>query len=429
MAPSARSCEKLLQSELELEAQHRIEAIAGTGLPKRILSVTQSYYPFQDRGGPAFKVRSISRMLAELGNRVTVVTADLGFADTKIASAGVVRCAQGWRTDLDGVEVIYLTTRARYRNLTVNPGVLSFCRNRLREFDIVHIYGLYDALGPVVAKYCRRFGIPYFVEPLGMTRLIDRGLLLKRLWRRLVTGYLEDASRMVVTSELEKAELVEDGFPTTQLLLRYNGIDQKEFSNLPLRSTFREKFGIRDDEPLVVFLSRLIPRKGADLLIEAMSQTGCDRIRLVIAGPEGEAGYVAFLRDKARMLGVDHRVLFLGPLYGADKKAALMDADVFALPSRYENFGNTAAEALACGTPVIVSDRCGIAPLIDQRAGLVTSYDANALAGALRELFGSAALYHRLKAGCPEVASELSWGRIIGQMQASYDEATEHVSH
>jgi glycosyltransferase involved in cell wall biosynthesis len=234
---------------------------------------------------------------------------------------------------------------------------------------------------------------------------------------------------MVVTSELEKAELVEDGFPTTQLLLRYNGIDQKEFSNLPLRSTFREKFGIRDDEPLVVFLSRLIPRKGADLLIEAMSQTGCDRIRLVIAGPEGEAGYVAFLRDKARMLGVDHRVLFLGPLYGADKKAALMDADVFALPSRYENFGNTAAEALACGTPVIVSDRCGIAPLIDQRAGLVTSYDANALAGALRELFGSAALYHRLKAGCPEVASELSWGRIIGQMQASYDEATEHVSH
>jgi glycosyltransferase involved in cell wall biosynthesis len=113
----------------------------------------------------------------------------------------------------------------------------------------------------------------------------------------------------------------------------------------------------------------------------------------------------------------------LGPSTEPTKRA-LIDADVFALPSRYENFGNTAAEAVACGTPVIVSDRCGIAPLIDQRAGLVTSYDANALAGALRELFGNTALYDRLKAGCPEVAEQLSWDRIIGQLQASYDEAT-----
>jgi glycosyltransferase involved in cell wall biosynthesis len=180
---------------------------------------------------------------------------------------------------------------------------------------------------------------------------------------------------------------------------------------------------------MVVFLSRLIPRKGADLLIEALPQTGCDKIRLVIAGPEGEAGYVAFLQDKARTLRVDHRVLFLGPLYGADKKAALIDADVFALPSRYENFGNTAAEAVACGTPVIVSDQCGIAPLIDQRSGLVTSYDVASLASALRELFGNTVLHHRLKAGCPEVASELSWDKIIGQMQASYAEAAEQVRH
>src|SRR5580704_16986242 len=111
--PFARSCEKRLQSKLELQPQHGFEAIGATGSPTRILSVTQSYYPFQDRGGPAFKVRSISRMLAELGNRVTVLTADLGFAHPTITSAEVVRCAQGWRSEVEGVEVIYLTMRSR----------------------------------------------------------------------------------------------------------------------------------------------------------------------------------------------------------------------------------------------------------------------------------------------------------------------------
>jgi alpha-1,6-mannosyltransferase len=96
---------------------------------------------------------------------------------------------------------------------------------------------------------------------------------------------------------------------------------------------------------------------------------------------------------------------------------------VFALPSRYENFGNAAAEAIACGTPAVVSDRCGIAPLIDQRAGLVTSYDAGAVARTLKELLNNSELYHRLKAGCSQVAEEISWDRLMAGMQDSYQEA------
>jgi glycosyltransferase involved in cell wall biosynthesis len=172
-------------------------------------------------------------------------------------------------------------------------------------------------------------------------------------------------------------------------------------------------------------LGRLIPRKGADLLIDALPQIGGDKIKLVIAGPEGESGYLALLRDKARMLGITKRVLFPGPLYENLQKEAYVDATVFALPSRYENFGNTAAEAIACGTPVVVSDRCGIAPLVDQRAGLVTSYDSQAVARTLKEMLDNSTLYQRLRAGCPQVAKEISWEGLVREMQDSYEKTKD----
>jgi glycosyltransferase involved in cell wall biosynthesis len=229
---------------------------------------------------------------------------------------------------------------------------------------------------------------------------------------------------MIATSEQERAELLAEGFPSDSVLLRHNGIDREEFRQLPPPGAFREKAGFGDDELFIVFLGRLIPRKGADLLIEALPQID-RKVKLVIAGPEGESGYLAFLRARALATGVGHRVLFAGPLYGKDKKSALADAWVFALPSRYENFGNAAAEAIACGTPAIVSDRCGIAPLVNQRAGLVTSYDSAAVARILKDLVENPELYQRLKAGCPQVAEEISWDRLVGAIQDSYREAID----
>ena len=137
---------------------------------------------------------------------------------------------------------------------------------------------------------------------------------------------------------------------------------------------------------------------------------------------------MAFLRDKAQKLGVSHQVRFPGPLYEDSQKEAYVDATVFALPSRYENFGNTAAEAIACGTPVVVSDRCGIAPLVDQRAGLVTSYDSHAVAEALKLLMNNPALYQRLKVGCPQVAKEISWDGLVRGMQDSYEQTIGSLS-
>jgi glycosyltransferase involved in cell wall biosynthesis len=390
----------------------------------RVLSVVQFYFPFQDRGGPVVKVPSLARGLAKRGHQVTVLTADLGLEGVNGFAGKAERCRWGWRWEDDGVEAIYLPTRGHYRAATLNPGVVGYCAASLRSFDVVHVYGLYDLLGPAAAYFCRRQGVPYVVEPMGMYRPIDRSLRLKRLWHSVIGKELVGgATRVVATSDIERLQLLEGGIPESKVVVRYNGIDLSLFTSPPPRGTFRSKWKIPPDQPLILFLSRLIPRKGADILIEAFARACPESGRLVIAGPEGETGYRAYLEKCTKESGMETRVLFTGPLYDDDKKAALADADVFALPSRYENFGNAVAEAVASGVPVIVTDACGIHSLIENRAGLVIPSKKEELSDALRRLIYDRELYERLKAGCGGVVDELSWDRLTEQMEGYYADA------
>ena len=129
----------------------------------KILAVTQSYFPFLERGGPAVKVRALARGLAARGHEVTVLTADLGHGRRDdLGQLG----AWGWRTEEGNLETIYVPTALTFRALTFNPRLPRFCRDRLSSYDVVHIYGLYDLLGPAVAWYARRRRLPYLVEPM-----------------------------------------------------------------------------------------------------------------------------------------------------------------------------------------------------------------------------------------------------------------------
>ncbi len=390
----------------------------------RILKVVQAYYPFQEKGGPVVKVRALARGLVQRGHQVTVLTADLGLSKRAGLNMNFDRCEWGWRSEQDGVEVIYLSTLGHYRALTINPLVIGFCRSSLRGFDLVHFYGLYDLLGPAVSSSCRRQGIPYVIEPMGMYRPIDRAFLLKNLWHcSMGTAFWRNAAQIVATSEMEQQELLADGVPPHKLVVRHNGIDARESSSLPPRGAFRASWNVPPDEPLILFLSRLIPRKGADILIEAFARVCPGSGRLVIAGPEGEPGYRACLEKCAKQSGVETRVVFTGPVFDEEKKALLADADLFVLPSRYENFANAPAEAMACGIPVIITTACGIRSLVEGQAGLVIAPEKEALVEALRTLLHDKALYVRFKDGCRRVAAELSWDRLTEQMEGYYAEA------
>lgn len=141
---------------------------------------------------------------------------------------------------------------------------------------------------------------------------------------------------------------------------------------------------------------------------------------LVMAGPDEGDGFRKNLEAQATQLGLNGDVLFTGPLYGEAKWAAYRDADLFVLPSQNENFGNTAAEAIACGTPVLVTDRCGIAPLVDGRAGLVVSHDCAQLEAGMARILQDASLAARLRQGCRAVTDSLTWTEPVAQMETLY---------
>jgi glycosyltransferase involved in cell wall biosynthesis len=399
----------------------------------RLLNVAQTYYPYLAEGGRPTKVRILSRKLAERGHDVTVLTANLGSADWVRIVEPPEKTVMGLRTTEDRVVAIYLPTWARYRTLTINPRVLRFCKESLKEFDLVHFYGLYDLLGPAVSYFCRRLGIPYFIEPMGMYRPIDRGIQLKRIWHRTVgNAFWRKAHKIIATSEMEEQELLDEGTAPRKVVVRYNGIEAGISVAASARDGFRARRGLPASEPLIFFLSRLIPRKGADILIEAFAQACPGSGRLVIAGPEGEPGYRAHLEKCAADSGIATRVIFTGPLYDEEKKAAFAEADLFVLPSRYENFANVAAEAMAYGVPVIITPYCGIRTLVeDGHAGLVVVPEKQPLAEALHRVVHDEILRSRLKEGCRAVAEKLSWDCLAEKMEKYYDEAmvTKNGSH
>jgi glycosyltransferase involved in cell wall biosynthesis len=391
----------------------------------RILNVTETYAPFLEFGGPPVKVRALSEGLARQGHIVGVLTADWGLEKRMAAQEGKTtteRSPFGWRRTENGVQAIYLPTWLRYRAVSWNPAVKRYCRARLQNFDVIHIFGLYDLLGPAVAAACRVRNLPYVLEPIGMFVPIVRSLRLKGLYH-LVWGrrLFEGASAVIATSDQEAEELAAGGVPEAKITLRRNGVEVPE--SWPRAGAFRKAHGIAGDAKLVLYLGRLSEKKSPDLLLQAFAklpqQLGGKMLQLVFAGPD-EGGMIAPLEQMASQLGIRTRVQFAGAVFGADKWAAYRDADVFVLPSQNENFGNTAAEAVAAGTPVIVTEQCGIAPLLVDEAGLVVRHDADALSGALSRMLGETELRARLAAGCAQVTSRLGWNEPIREMETLY---------
>jgi glycosyltransferase involved in cell wall biosynthesis len=266
-----------------------------------------------------------------------------------------------------------------------NPTISELGKAGVRE--LVHFHGLWQPRFNRVSAHCRRAGIPYVISPHGMLEPWARRekRWKKRPWFLLFERrHLLGAARLLATSEIEAANL-RRMFPSTTCVALTLGLAA---SHPPDYVSARMRLGWTDSEVVLLFLSRIHPKKGLDLLLSALSkleQKTIDHVRLVIVG-SGEPSYVRALqalvrRNRSRLPQVD----WTPAIWGDGKWPYLQGADLFCLPSRSENFGLAVLEALQVGTRVLTTDKTPWAMLRSSGAGFIASPEIGDIASALKE--------------------------------------------
>lgn len=383
----------------------------------KILFVLPAYYPALDFGGPIPVAQDLARRLNARGHEVTVWTTNLYTRDSKLGNKTEER-------EVDGTRTVYLNSVARYRWVGIAPGVFGHLRREGHDFDIVHVYGYREFLPLVVANWARRSGKPYVLQALGTTTRMKRSMGKKLVYDTLFgSAILKGAAVLIAKSEVERQQYLDAGVRSEKVSLVPNGMELPEEARLVSSGRFRQAHGVGAEEPLFLFLGRIDPIKGLEVLIRALAHLKDGRPKLAVAGPD-EGGYRQELERLAQGLGLGKSVLFTGPLYGEQKWEAYTDSDVYVLPSVFENFPRTVLEAMGCGTPVVITDRCGIAPRIKDRAGLVVPYDEKALAHTLQRLLDDPKLRGKLASNGPDLLKEeFSWDQPVAQLERLYEQA------
>jgi glycosyltransferase involved in cell wall biosynthesis len=379
-----------------------------------ILIVIPAYYPALEFGGPIPVARELARRFSERGHEITIWTTNLLGDNKKLGNATEERT-------VDGIRTVYFNSVLRYRWVGITPDVYRYLRKDGAKYDIIHVYGYREFLTVAVTRWAASMGIPYVLQSMGTVARISRSLGKKLLYDSFLgRGVLQNSSVLLAKSYIERDQYLQAGIGPEKISVIPNGMDVPPEASSTSPGEFRREYGLPVEAPLILFLGRLHPVKGVELLVRAFIRLG-GQTRLAIVGPdEGQ-------RDRLERLvaegGVGDKVVFTGPLYEDQKWAAYSDADIYVLPSMFEIFPRSVLEAMCCGTPVILTDRCGIAPQIEERAGLVVPYEEEALAQAMKCLADDVDLRERFsERGRRLLKEEFSWEPIVEKLEALYGE-------
>jgi glycosyltransferase involved in cell wall biosynthesis len=306
-----------------------------------------------------------------------------------------------------------------------SPKLGAALRDRIHDFDVVHIHGLYLYTSLAAARACLKANVPYLVQPHGCLdpRVIRHHHLRKAIYHSQVERpILDGAGAMHYASEEEMDLARPIGIRAPGVVVPH-GVDLDYYLHRPRRGAFRKRHPGVADNKLVLFLGRITPKKGLDLLVSSFARVQAEQpgSRLVIAGPDDE-GYGKQVRGYVAANRLEPFVIFTGMLEGQQKLEVLADADVWVLPSYTENFGIAVLEALACGLPTVISDQVNIHRELS-RAGatLVTRCDVDEISQALLRILSSTDLATELGQAGRRLAADYTWERTAARLGSVYE--------
>lgn len=379
-----------------------------------LVHVTPYYAPAYAFGGVVRSVEGMARALCQRGHTVTVLTTDALSQTTR------------YDGDLDTVENGVRVVRVRNRsiwlrgraNLSTPLGMSAAVHPLIAQADVIHCHEFRTAENLMITPIAARLGKPMALSPHGtLTASTGRGLL-KTGWDRLLSPAVARRFHTIIgltAAEAAEAQTLWQQFgASAEFAVVPNGVYPGEFAALPDRSVFRERWSIGAQETVCLFLGRLHPRKGVEVLIRAFLAANVPNTRLVIAGPDEG------MLDTLHPL-LNDRIVVTGYLNSQQRLEALAAADVFALPATGEGLSMAVLEAMAAGVPVLLSPGCNLPEAAEAGAGLIVEPAETPLAQALRTLLTDAALRAQMGAqGRTLVEQRFTWGQVAQMLERVY---------
>lgn len=371
-------------------------------------------------GGPAKACREMSAALADRGHHVEIYTTNYdGF------SGYIEPSVEPLSDQHPEVRIHTFPVDLPPDYFRISRPMARALSSTIRQFDVVHIHSLYLFTTLAAGFYARRHGVPIILRPHGSLDpyIYPRHRGRKFVIETLYQNYLFKRANAVHYTTTEERELATPYTFDRPSFVVPLGLNIDDYRPLPPRGTFRERFPETRDKVILLFLSRINFKKGLDILAKAYGTIAKQRddIHLVIAGPDNES-FKPKVESMLRQAGVHDRTTFTGMLVGDDKLAALNDADLFTLPSYTENFGISVIEALACGLPVVISDRVNIWREIKEGGGgEVEPPDPDRFAGRIMDMLADR---DRLKSyserGIETVSTLFDWPTIGQRLEDAY---------
>lgn len=396
----------------------------------KILHIIPSLSPV--RGGPSQALLEMVQAQRQQGiDAVVATTNDHG--DTTFSAPFGQRIDSGSIPELVGPSVpvwIFprvLSQRSALREFAIAPALAPWLWRHVPEFDLAHIHAIFNYPTTMAMAVAQARGVPYIVRPIGsLCRWsLDQGRTKKQIYLNTVGRRLLAASEALhFTTVQEQQEALEAGFSGSNFILPHGVQVPAVLSNA--RQQLQAELQIPADHQILLFLSRLHPKKGIEHLIDALANLPEENVTLVIAG-RGDSSYETAINQRILMAGLSGQIRQIGFVSGERKNRLLQGSDLFVLPSYSENLGIAVLEAMAAGLPVITTPEVAISPLIQTyQTGLVTTADLPALAMAIQHYLHHPDLAGRDgQNGRTLVETQFSWPTQAARLMEQYARLTQ----